>query len=183
MKTALATVAVLVMGTAVLAAPPERYLHVKVDGVNTKELIRVNVPLSLIERIIPAINQQQFHNGRIDVGDLHANDVDLKAIMDAVKSVPDGEFVTVEKEDCNVRVAKEHGQLIVHVVDKGSGQKADVTVPWEVAQALASATNDHQLNVEAAIEALDRAGDTTLVTVTDRHETVRVWVDSQNTSN
>jgi hypothetical protein len=173
---------VLVLATVVVAAPPEHYLHVKVDGTNTKELVRVNVPLSLIEKVIPAINQQQFHNGKIEVGDFHTNEVDIRAILDAVKSAPDGEFVTVQEPDCNVRVAKESGKMIVHVVNKEDGEKADVTVPWEVAQALASAANDHQLNVEAAIQALDRLGETTLVTVTDREQTVRVWIDSRNTS-
>lgn len=182
MKKVLATAAVLAMAAVAVAAPPERYLHVKVDGVNTKELVRVNVPLSLIQKIIPAINEHQFHNGRIEVGDFHSNDVDLRAILDAVKSAPDGEFVTVQKRDCNVRVAKENGQLIVHVVDKENGEKADVRIPWDVAQALGSSTNDRQLNVEAAIQALERAGDTTLVTVTDNEETVRVWIDSRNTS-
>jgi hypothetical protein len=182
MKKALSVLASLFVAGVVVAVPPEHYLHVKVDGTNTKEMVRVNLPLSLIEKVIPAINQQQFHNGRIEVGDFHTNDVDIRAILDAVKSAPDGEFVTVQEPDCNVRVAKEHGQMIVHVVDKENGEKADVTVPWEVAQALASAANDHQLNVEAAIQALDRLGETTLVTVSDRDQTVRVWIDSRNTS-
>lgn len=182
MKTAFSILALLCTATVVAAAPPEHYLHVKVDGKNTKELVRVNMPLSLIEKIIPAINQNQFHNGRIEVGDFHTNDVDIRAILNAVTSAPDGEFVTVQKPDCNIRVAKENGQMIVHIINKENGEKADVTVPLAVAQALASATNDHQFNVEGAIEALDRAGERTLVTITDNDETVRVWIDSQNTS-
>jgi hypothetical protein len=182
MKIVLPVIATFVVVATAAAAPPERYLHVKVDGKNTKELVRVNLPLSLIEKIIPAINERQFHNGTIEIGSFHANEVDLRAILDAAKSAPDGEFVTVQEPDCNVRVAKEHGQMIVHFVDKEDGEKGDITIPWDVAQALASATNSHQLNVEAAVQALDRAGDTTLVTVTDNEETVRVWIDSQNTS-
>ncbi|HEV2422682.1 MAG TPA: hypothetical protein VGS59_13305 [Candidatus Acidoferrales bacterium] len=182
MKTPLSALALFCLATVVAAAPPEHYLHVKVDGRNTKELVRINMPLSLIEKIIPAINQNQFHNGRIEVGDFHTNDVDVKAILNAVSSAPDGEFVTIQKPDCNIRVAKQNGQMIVHIINKEDGEKADVSVPLAVAQALASAANDHQFNLEAAIEALDRAGERTLVTVTDNDETVRVWIDSQNTS-
>lgn len=182
MKNAIPVIGLLLVAGAVAAAPPEHYLHVKVDGVNTKELVRVNIPLSLAEKIIPAINHGQLRDGKIQIGDFQANGIDLPAILDAVKSAPDGEFVTVQEPDTNVRVAKEKGQLIVHVIDKEDGQKVNVTVPWEVAQALASATDQHQLNIEAAIQALDRAGDTTLVTVTDNEETVRVWIDSRNTS-
>lgn len=182
MKKAIPVIGLLVMAGVVAAAPPEHYLHVKVDGVNTKELVRVNIPLSLAEKVIPAINHGQLRDGKIQIGNFQANGIDLPAILEAVKSAPDGEFVTVQEPDTSVRVAKQNGQLIVHVTDKEDGQKVNVTVPWEVAQALASATNQHELNIEAAIQALDRAGDTTLVTVTDNEETVRVWIDSQNTS-
>lgn len=183
MKKAIPVIGLLFVAGIVAAAPPEHYLHVKVDGVNTKELVRVNIPLSLAEKVIPAINHGQLRDGKIQIGDFQANGIDLPAILDAVKSAPDGEFVTVQEPDSSVRVAKQKGQLIVHVIDKEDGQKVDVTVPWEVAQALASATSQHQLNLEAAIQALDRAGDTTLVTVTDNEETVRVWIDSQSNSN
>jgi hypothetical protein len=182
MKTALSILALLIVATTVVAAPPEHYLHVKVDGTNTKELVRVNIPLSLAEKVIPAISHGQLHDGKIQIGEFRANGVDLQAIIDAVKSSPDGEFVTVQEPDTNVRVAKERGQMVVHVTDKDDGKKVDVTIPWEVAEALASATNQRELNIEAAIQALDRAGDTTLVTVTDNDETVRVWIDSRNGS-
>jgi ribonuclease HI len=59
----------------------------------------------------------------------------------------------------------------------------DVTVPWAVAQALASDTSDNELNVEAAIKALENAGDVTLVAVNGDDETVRVWIDSNSGSN
>ena len=70
--------------------------------------------------------------------------------------------------------------MVVHVFDKGDKQNVDVTVPWEVAQALISDTTENQLNVEAAIKALETVGDMTLVTVTGKDENVRVWVDSRN---
>lgn len=178
----LAAIAALCIASTVSAATPERYLHVKVDGVNTKELVRVNIPLSLAEKVIPAIHERQLHDGKIEIGDFHCDDVDFRAIFNAVKDAPDGEFVTVQEPDNDVRVAKENNQLIVHIIDKRDGEKVDVTVPWAVAQALASASSDRELNIEAAIQALERAGDTTLVTVTDRDEKVRVWIDSRNIS-
>ncbi|HVB08503.1 MAG TPA: hypothetical protein VNF00_06095, partial [Candidatus Acidoferrales bacterium] len=181
MKTILPVLAVFCIGTAVLAAPPERYLHVKVDGQMGREHVRVNVPLSLAEKIIPAINQGQLRDGKVQLGNFHANGVDLKALLDAVRSAPDGEFVTVQEPGTDVRVAKVNGKMVVHVIDKDGKEKVDVNIPWAVAEALAS-DGDHQLNVEAAIQALEKAGDTTLVTVTDNDQTVRVWIDSRNTS-
>jgi hypothetical protein len=183
MKKILVVLAVLAFGTAALAATPERYLHVRVDDAHSGQKVRINVPLSLAEKVIPAINHGRLRDGKVHIGHFEANGVDVKQILDALKTAPDGEFVTIEDTDQNVRVAKRHGNLIVHVVDrKGEKQNVDVTVPWAVAEALASNTQDQELNVEAAIQALQKAGDMTLVTVTGDRQTVRVWIDSNSTA-
>ena len=78
-------------------------------------------------------------------------------------------------------MAKERGQLVAHVRDKGGKERVDVTIPWEVAQALISETTDNQLNLSAAIKALQNIGDMTLVTVAGEDESVRIWIDSNNT--
>lgn len=166
---------------AAATLPTTRYLHVRVSNPVTHELVRVNVPLSLAEKVIPAINHGQLRDGKICIGDFHADNVDVRAILDALKSAPEGEFVTVQDTNDNVRVAKERGQLVVHVIDKRGKENVDVTVPWDVAQALISNTDEHQLNVEAAIKALENVGDATLVRVSDRDESVHVWIDSKNT--
>ncbi len=173
-------VAILVTGTALFAASPERYLHVRVSNPTTHELVRVNLPLSLAEKVIPAIHNEQLKNGKVEIGDFKANEVDVRAILDALKTAPEGEFVTVQEPDSDVRVAKEHGQLVVHVTDKHGKEKVDVTIPWEVAQALISETTDNQLNISAAIKALENIGDATLVTVVSSEESVRIWIDSNN---
>ena len=181
MKKALPLLAVLLAGTLVWAASPERYLHVRVTNPTTHELVRVNVPLSLAEKIIPAINHGQLRDGKVQFGGFSADNVNLKAILEALKTAPEGEFVTVQQNDSDVHVAKEHGQLVVHVIDKQSKEKVDVTIPWDVAQALISDTTENQLNVEAAIRALQNAGDLTLVSVVGHDESVRVWIDSRST--
>ena len=180
LKRSLPLLALLLAGTALWAASAERYLHVRVHNPTTNELVRVNVPLSLAEKVIPAINHGQLRNGKVQIGHVHAEDIDVRAILDALKTAPEGEFVAVQDNGNDVRVAKEHGQLVVHVIDKKSKETVDVTVPWEVAQALISDTTDNQLNISAAIKALENIGDATLVTVADHDQTVRVWVDSNS---
>jgi ribonuclease HI len=159
-------------------------LHIRVSNPGQNEQVRVNVPLAFAEKVIPAITSGELRNGKVHVGHLSANSVNLKVILDALKTAPEGEFVTVQENDSDVRVAKEHGQLIVHVVDKGSKDKenVDVTIPWDVALALSSDTDGDQINVEAAIKALENAGDVTLVSVTSQAETVRIWIDSSSTA-
>ncbi|HKW16945.1 MAG TPA: hypothetical protein VJO35_05505 [Terriglobales bacterium] len=163
-----------------MAATATRYLHVRVSNPNTHELVRVNVPLTLAEKVIPAINHGQLRDGKVQIGDFRADNVNVHAILDALKTAPEGEFVTVQDTGNDVRVAKEHGQLVVHVIDKDSKENVDVTIPWDVAQALITDTNEDQLNVEAAVKALETVGDTTLVRVSGHDENVRVWIDSRN---
>lgn len=180
MKLNLLLLALVLTATAVWAVTPERYLHVRVTNPSTHELVRVNLPLSLAEKVIPAINEGELRDGKVQIGDFKADNVNIKMILDAVKTAPDGEFVTVEEKDNNVRVAKEHGQLVVHVIDKQGKENVDVTIPWEVAQALTANTDKDQINVEAAIKALESIGDMTLVTVTGHDENVRIWIDSNS---
>jgi hypothetical protein len=180
LKRTLPLLAVLLIGTSLWAASAERYLHVRVSNPTTHELVRVNVPLSLAEKVIPAINHGELRNGKIRVGHFTADNVNVRAILDALKTAPEGEFVTVQEQGSDVRVAKEHGQLVVHVIDKESKDNVDVTVPWGVAEALISNTDETELNVEAAIHALASTGDVTLVTVVGHDENVRVWIDSNS---
>jgi len=173
--------AILLIATLAMAATATRYLHVKVTNPTSHELVRVNVPLMLAEKIIPAINHGELRDGKIHIGHMNADEVNVRAILDALKTAPEGEFVTVQNTGDDVRVAKEHGQVVVHVIDKNSKENVDVTVPWDVVEALVSNTADDQLNVEAAIKALQNVGDTTLVRVSGSDENVRVWIDSRNT--
>lgn len=179
-RRALPLIVVVLAGSIAFAAYQERYLHVRVTNPTTHELVRVNVPLSIAEKIIPAINHGQLHNGKIEIGGFTADNVNVRQILDALKTAPEGEFVTVQEPDSDVHVAKEHGELVVHVIDKGSKENVDVTVPWNVAEALISDTSEDQLNIEAAIKALSSAGDVNLVTVTGKDENVRVWIDSHS---
>jgi ribonuclease HI len=172
--------AMLPAGALAYGASNLRYLHVRVSNPATHELVRVNVPLILAEKVIPAVNQGELRDGKVRIGCFTANNVNLRAILDALRTAPEGEFVSIQQTENDVRVAKEHGQMVVRIIDKQSSEKVDITIPWEVAQALVSDTGEDQLNVEAAIKALENVGDTTLVRV-NGHEDVRIWVDSRNT--
>ena len=178
-----ALAATVATAPAALAGPGERYLHVKVEDATKGESVNVNVPLSMAEKILPTLNKGNLHNGHVTIGSADINDVDIHAILDALRTAPDNEFVTVKEKDEDVRVAKSNGNLVVHVRDgKKGGEKVDITVPMKVVDALLSNAKDNELDVSAAIRALSDAGDALLVTVEDATEHVRIWVDSKNTS-
>ncbi|HUE56745.1 MAG TPA: hypothetical protein VMO76_13000 [Candidatus Udaeobacter sp.] len=172
---------------ATSSASKDRWLHVRVISSDAKgETVRVNVPLELAEKVLPAINKNRLHEGKVKIDDAHVNDVDLRTIVDAIRTTKDGEFVTVQKDDCDIRVAKENNHLIVHVVDKGVREKGEagksqveIRVPMKVIDALFSAGKD-ELDLVAALHALSAQGDTELVSVKDHENTVRVWLDSKN---
>ena len=170
----------------------DRWLHVRVISSDNKgESVRVNVPLEMAEKVLPAINKDRLHSGKVkfDSGDTHG--VDIRALLDAVRTSKDGEYVTVQGTDSDVRVAKQNGYMIVHVTEKSysSGKDAksteksrvEVKVPMKVVEALFSAGKD-ELDLVAAIHALSAHGDTELVSVKDNENTVRVWLDSKNVS-
>jgi hypothetical protein len=176
----------------------EQWIHVRVESKEDHgETVRVNVPVEMAAKVLPAINKNNLHDGKVRIDSSHMNDVDLRTILDAVRSSRDGEYVTVQGSDNDVRVAKSAGYLYIHVTDKGTGKKAaakdgkteakaagheskvEIKVPMKVVDALFSAGKD-ELDLVAALKALSAHGDTELVTVKDSENTVRVWVDSKN---
>jgi hypothetical protein len=100
--------------TAQAAPSGERWLHVRVVSADSGgETVCVNVPLELAEKILPAINKNQLHGGKVTVDKLDAEGVDFRALLDAVRGAKDGEFVTVNGKDGeDVRVAKQGGFLL-----------------------------------------------------------------------
>jgi hypothetical protein len=162
----------------------DRWLHVRVTNPNSnEESVRVNVPLELAEKVLPTINQHRLHSGKVSFSEADCHGVDIRALLDAVRTSKDGEFVTVQNKDSDVRVAKQNGYLLVHVFEKNHPKKSqvEVKVPMKVVDALFSAGKD-ELDLVAALHALSAQGDTELVSVKDEENTVRVWLDSKNAS-
>lgn len=169
------------VASSAMAAPPEKYLHVNVQDPAKGESVNVNVPLSMAAKIVPAINNHGLHDGKVSIQNTDMNGVDVRALLDAVRTAPDNEFVTVKDKDSDVRVAKANGNIIVHVIDKKDKQQVvDVTVPLKVVDALVANAKGGELDIASALNALSDAGDVLLVTVHDSTEKVRIWVDSRN---
>lgn len=165
------------------ASPAERYIHVRVEEGAKGENVNVNVPLSMAEKVLPAVNNGNLHNGRVTISQADFNGVDVKTILDAIRTAPDNEFVSVKSNDQNVHVMKSNGSIVIRVRDANKGgQRVDVTVPMKVIDALFSTLKDNELDVSAALRALDEAGETLMVTVEDAGEHIRIWVDSHNSS-
>jgi hypothetical protein len=209
-----ATGALLLSGIAANAAPAtagDRWLHVRVVSSDDKgETVSVNIPLEVAEKILPTINKNQLHGGKVTIDKFDSDGVDFRALLEAVRTSKDGEFVTVNSKDGEVRVAKAGGYMLVHVTDSsgkhhihhhGAGDAdskardstdskaalaanvshVEVKIPMSVADALFSAGKD-ELDLVAGLKMLSAQGDTELVSVKDEENSVRVWIDSKNTN-
>lgn len=166
------------------AAQTERWLHVRVDNQVAKgEMVRINLPLSLAEKVLPAINKDRLHNGRITIRGADVNGIDLRALLDAVRTTRDGEFVSVQGTSGDVRVVKQAGYLLVHVRGNkdATNKRVEIRMPLTVVDALLS-SGSNELDLVAALRALGAQGDTELVSAKDEKSTVRIWLDSKNTS-
>jgi len=181
----------------------DQWIHVRVENKEDKgETVRVNVPIDMAVKVLPAIHKDCLQDGKVRIDKAHMNDVDVRAILDAVRTAKDGEYVTVQSNENDVRVAKNAGYLYIHVTDKEHRAKAakhtqdkedatkptparesrvEIKVPMKVVDALFSAGKD-ELDIVAALHALSSSGDTELVSVKDDQNTVRVWIDSRNVS-
>jgi hypothetical protein len=173
----------------------DQWIHVRVENKDQGgETVRVNVPIDMAVKVLPAIKHDNLHDGKVRIDSAHLDEVDLRAILDAVRTAKDGEYVTVQSNENDVRVAKNAGYLYIHVTDKNHRKnaeskeasaktahesKVEVKVPMKVVDALFSSGKD-ELDIVAALRALSSNGDTELVSVKDSENTVRVWIDSKN---
>lgn len=171
----------------------DQWIHVRVENKDEGgETVRVNVPIEMAVKVLPAIKHDNLHDGKVRIDSAHLDDVDLRAMLDAIRTAKDGEYVTVQSHENDVRVAKNAGYLYIHVTDKEHKKGADakdakaaheskveVKVPMKVVDALFSSGKD-ELDIVAALRALSSNGDTELVSVKDSENTVRIWIDSKN---
>ena len=191
------------LAVAQSSSNPDQWIHIRVESREDKsETVRVNVPVDMAVKVLPAIKNKNLCDGKVHIDSGHIDDVDLHTMLDAVRTAKDGEYVTVESKDDNVRVAKSSGYLYIHVTEKKPSEKTakatsdkdsaknaalkkskvEVKIPMKVVDALLSAGKD-QLDVVAALRALSANGDMELVSVKDDDSTVRVWIDSKNVAN
>lgn len=161
----------------------ERWLHVSVVKQDPKgERVRVNLPISIAESVLTSVKHDRLDHGIITIDEVKMDRVDIRKLYASLKSAKDGEYVTVDSDSCNLRVAKENGFLIVKAHDRAKkDSQVFVRMPLEVVDALFSGKPD-ELNIVAALHVLAGRGDTELVSVKDNENTVHVWVDAKNTA-
>ncbi len=164
----------LLVGSGTLAAADEPWLHIRVDKAgDDAAMVRVNVPLKMAEKVLTAM----LPDGKVKLGD----DPALRAVLEAIRTMEDAEYVTVDTVHGTVRVAKEKGYLIVEgVAMENSPKMIDVKIPFSIVETLVPAKGN-ELNVLAAFREFN-AIDEVFIKAYDDSSLVSVWIDSESSS-
>lgn len=185
-KSCFQTLAILIFSAAALtAATAERWIHVRVENVKgVSGDVSINLPIEMASAALSSIPSPEHHEGKFHF-QASVNGTDLRALLDAVRKSPDNVFVTVERRDKEVSVAKSGRSLLIKIADRpGAPNHLDKTiaikVPVSVVRAMLTGDSD-ELDVGAGIRALAREGEMD-VTMNNQKQTVRVWTDTRTAS-
>ena len=177
--------AILFLGAAAtMAATSERWIHVRVENVKgVSGNMSINLPIEMASAALSSIPADR-HNGKFHL-QASVNGTDLRAVLDAVRKSPDNVFVTLERRDKEVSVAKSGRSLLIKIAEKpGAPNHLDKTVaikvPVSVVRAMLGENSD-ELDLGAGIRALTREGEVD-VTMNNEKQTVRVWTDTRTPS-
>lgn len=179
----LGVAAVLLLSGATLAsASSQRWIHVRVQNVKgVSGNVSLNLPIQLASAALASLPGDEEHHGKFHL-QASVNGADLRAMLDAISGSPDNVFVTMERRDKEVSVAKAGRNLLIKIADKPGvpprfTETAVIRVPVSVVRAM-MVNNSNELDVGAGIRALASEGDLE-VTVNKEKETVRVWTDTR----
>jgi len=163
--------------SASVATASDLWLHVRVeDHGGRPENVSVNVPLSLVESLLPLIEIDELQNGRLRLDDMDIEGLDLPELLNALRDAPDADYVRVQGDGEEVRVAKEDGYVLIDV-DEDRGDHVRVRIPLDVVEAMMQGGND-EIDILAGLRALANHVGEDLVVVEGRDESIRVWIDA-----
>jgi hypothetical protein len=161
---------------AVAQQKKDPWLHVEVrESKEDPETVKINLPFSMVDVALKIVKDKKFNGGRLKLDSTDISVPDLKTLWNEFKKAGNADFVTVEKKNENVKISREGSYLLIKV-SENKQQKVDLRVPVEVVDALLAAPGD-ELDIKAALVAMQQKGSNEILTVNDNNTKVRIWVD------
>ncbi|MEW5977788.1 MAG: hypothetical protein AB1898_18495 [Acidobacteriota bacterium] len=155
---------------------PWMHLEVKEHGTDPTT-VKVNLPLPMVEVALNAVKDKDLQRGRIKIPSKDISVADLRRLWEELRKAGNAEFVTVEKKDESVRIAKQDNLVIIKVSGPDKTKpKVDIKVPVAVVDALLDTPGD-ELNVKGALLAMQKQGTGEILSVNDEKSQVRIWID------
>jgi hypothetical protein len=166
------------MHSLVFAQSSNPWLHLEVNERTADPThVKINLPLSLVDVALSMVKDDHLKSGRLKLDTHDVSIADMRRLWNEMKNSGNAEFVTVEKKDESVKVARQGTFLLIKVSESGKKEsKVDMKIPFHVVDALLSGTGD-ELNLRAAIAAMQQNGAGEILTVQDKGTHVRIWVD------
>jgi len=174
------------LGLALAAPADGKWIHIRVvDGDDRQSQVKVNMPVTALLSMADAIEDEHFKDGHVMIGHEGIDAAKLRSVWQSLRNAQDMDFITVESDDEQVRVAKSGRFMIARVHGRGhgdgsgsDGEQVQVRVPLEVVDALLDAP-DGQINIKSALQALAAQHTGELVSVTDGASRVKIWIDDK----
>ncbi len=175
----------LVASAATIGRPatqqePEPWVHVEVtsDGGTNMNL---DLPLVAVTAMLALAPETIVQNGEFQFGSSYQVPVAaIREMWRELRDVGDVEFVTIQYEGQDVRIARAGETILVNVSDSdGDDESVRVEIPVPVVDALLSGDGD-TLNIGAAIEELSMLRGE-LVRVIESDNNIRIWIDESPT--
>ena len=158
------------------AQKKDPWFHVEVKENKTEpEYVKINLPMSMVDVALNVVKDRKFNKGHMKLPTEEFSLADMRKIWAELRKAGNAEFVTVEQKNETVRVAKD-GNYVVVKVTEDKKPKVDMRIPVSVVDALLAGTGE-ELDVKAALIAMQKQGVGDILTVNDRETHVRIWID------
>ena len=168
------------IGRSATQQEPEPWVHVDVtsDGGTNMNL---DLPLAAVTAMLALAPETIVQNGEFQFGSSYQVPVAaIREMWRELRDVGDVEFVTIQYEGQDVRIARAGEIILVNVSDSdGDDESVRVEIPVPVVDALLSGDGD-TLNIGAAIEELSMLRGE-LVRVIESDNNIRIWIDESPT--
>ena len=176
--TTLALIALVLFATAAFAEEPATWLNVHVTETSENADVRVHLPMNLVLAVLDGIRVEHFDRGIVDLDlDMGDAEIDWTQVIQAVRTSPDGEYVTISSDDADVRVVKQAGMMLVDVLEKAQDH-AEIRIRIPVSMLDAFSVDEHnRFDVAAFLRSFEELPDGELIRVTSNEANVRVWVE------
>src|SRR5512134_2292134 len=131
------------------------WLHVRVEEAAKASKVHVNLPMTVVEAVLKASPRIIEEHGKIKLGDHHGMTLaDMRRAWKELAAAGDAEFVTVESEDENVRVARK-GDLVQVFVDHKPGARKAEAAPEKAGKAESKSDRPGEVRVEVPVSLVD----------------------------
>jgi hypothetical protein len=164
------------LSSSLVAQKKDPWFHVEVkENKAEPEYVKVNLPMSMVDVALKVIKDKKFNKGHFKLPTDEVSIADMRKIWSELRKAGNAEFVTVEKKDETVRVAKDGNYVLVKITENKK-QKVDLKVPVSVVDALLAGSGD-ELDIKGALLAMQKQNAGEILTINDNQTQVRVWID------